>query len=329
MMVVYEQIDEEARRNIGGGNLMRLLAGVRGAKGELPDLAPYGDRDEDPIVAKVRVGQPLHDELVIDAHSHIAHDGAMGVHGCALAYNDIDGLMGTMDRLGVDITCVSTWGGISMGDSENNDVAIAAKERYPGRVIPYGSINPNYPELIEAELARIFEGELVTGFKPYPPRNQVALTDPRNEPMLQFCQAHQRHVLCHMGFNSPRSVTPDQVDELAAKYPGVSFLCAHAGQTWAMAEALVPVANRRANVFAEITYTAILYNFIEFFVREVNAEQLLFGSDCVMRDIAPQLGWVAWARLPLEQKRLIIGGNMARILRLPPERRAPISGGAR
>jgi len=324
MMAVYEQIDEEARRNIAGGNLLRLLGDVRGAQGEPPTLQPYGERREDPIVEKVRVGAPLSEEFVLDAHAHIAHPGCMGVSSVALAYNDIDGLIGTMDRLGIDITLPSTWSGITIGDPEGNDIVIAASDKYPDRVIPYGCINPNYPDDIPAEFARVFETGLVYGFKPYPPRQHVALTDPRNEPMLRFANDNQRPVLCHMGFSATGSVTPDQVDQLAGKYPGATFLMAHSGQSWAMADAVIPVARKHRNAIAEITYTAILYDFIEYFVRNVNAEQIVFGSDCVMRDAAPQLGWVAWARLPIDQKRLILGGNAARILRLPAERRKPI-----
>ena len=74
-------------------------------------------------------------------------------------------------------------------------------------------------------------------------------------------------------------------------------------------------------MFAEITYTAILYGFIEYFCEEVCAEQLLFGTDCVMRDVAPQLGWVAWARIPFEDKLNVLAHNMANILKIPAEER--------
>ena len=60
---------------------------------------------------------------------------------------------------------------------------------------------------------------------------------------------------------------------------------------------------------------------IEFLVREIGRERVLFGTDCVMRDAAPQLGWVAWARIPLDDKRMLLGGNMADIMGLPPEQR--------
>lgn len=327
MMTVYERLDDEARRAIAGGNLLRLLSEVRGAQGGPPKLLPYGERQDDPIVAQVRVGAPLRDEFIIDAHAHIAHDGAMGYFGCALPYNDADGLVGTMDRLGIDLAMPSTWSGIRLGDPASNDIVLAAARKYPHRLLPYGCANPSYPDIVAAEIERVFAPGLVHGFKPYPPGHQVALTDPRNRPLLELSHERQWPVLCHMGFNATGSVTPDQVDALAVQYPGATFLCGHAGQSWPMAEAVAAVAKKHRNVIAEITYTAILYGFVEFFVREVGAEQIVFGTDCVMRDAAPQLGWVAWARLAVEDKRLILGGNMARILRLPPERRVPVAAG--
>ncbi len=334
MMAVYEQLDEQARANIAGTNLLRLLCAVRGAQGDLPRLAPYSSEPaalgpepgaapelgRDPIVLRVRAGEPLTDELVIDAHAHIGHPGCMGVWEWAIASNDVDGLVGTMDRLGIDIACPSTWSGITTGDEAANEVALAAARKYPGRILPYACANPSYPDTIASELARMFATGLVSGFKPYPKWHHVPLTDPRNRPLLALCDRQRRPVLCHMYFTERDSVTPDQVDHLAPQYPGASFLCAHSGQSWEMARAVVGVVRRHPNVYAEITYPCPLYGMVAYLAREAGADRVLFGTDCVMQDAAPQLGWVAWARLPLEAKRLILGRNMARILGLGGER---------
>ncbi len=64
---------------------------------------------------------------------------------------------------------------------------------------------------------------------------------------------------------------------------------------------------------------------LEYLVREIGRDRVLFGTDCVMRDVAPQLGWAAWARIPLEDKRMVLGGNMADILSWPPERRQSVT----
>ena len=64
---------------------------------------------------------------------------------------------------------------------------------------------------------------------------------------------------------------------------------------------------------------------VEYLVRELGRDRVLFGTDCVMRDVAPQLGWAAWARIPLQDKRMVLGGNMADILSWPAERRASVT----
>lgn len=308
MMTCYEQISEQDRRSIAGENLRRLLLGVRGAQGPVPELKPAPEHaDDDVIVAKVRAGVPLHDEFILDAHAHLAHKGCMGVNQCALAYNDPDGLVGSMNRIGVDLACASSWSGITYAAPDANDMDLLGVEQYPGRLLAYGCLNPNYPAMYEAEFERLFLGGKVIGYKPYPPRQMVPITDPRHERALQWCEEHAAPVLLHAG-------PAEHAAELAPKYPHAKFLIAHAGSSWDLAEKTADAAKRFTNIYAEITYTAILYGFVEFFVSEVGAQQLLFGSDCVMRDIAPQLGWVAWARIPLPDKRRVLGQNMADIL---------------
>lgn len=318
MMACYEQISERDRRNIAGENLLRLLRGVQGAQGPAPfdgaqglrpELkAPREHPEDDPIVAAVRAGRPLTEEYVLDAHAHVAHPGCMGVNQCALAYNDPEGLVASMDRMGVDTACISSWSGITFGTPDANDMDLRGAELFPGRLLAWGCLNPNYPKLYDEEFERLFLGGKVIGYKPYPPRQQVPVIDPRHERALQWCEEHGAPVLLHAG-------PPDHVTQLAEKYPHAQFLIAHAGSTWDLAEKAAEAAKKFPNVYAEITYTAILYGFIEFFVREVGAQQLLFGSDCVMRDIAPQLGWVCWARIGVEEKRQVLGGNMKGVLR--------------
>jgi hypothetical protein len=321
MMAVYERLEPEERELIAHGNLERLLSaafggGADGAFGggdhrALPEHEPRAESD--PILDAVREGRPLTEEFVFDAHAHLAHDGCMGVGICALPYNDAAGLVGSMDRLGIDRALVSSWGGIALGDRDGNDVTLRAVERFPERLVAFGTLNPHYPELFEAEFERVFASDRVRGFKPYPPCQHYALDGERNRPLLAWANERAAPVLCHAGLGG-HCVTPEQLDKLGPEYPRASFLFAHVGQSYAVAEKCVDVCRRHPNVYCEITYTAITYGLIEYLVREIGAERVLFGTDCVMRDPAPQLGWVAWARISLEDKRKILGGNMRRLL---------------
>ncbi len=270
--------------------------------------------DDDPIVATMREGKPLADEFIFDAHGHIGHEGSMGIARMQLPWSDGDGLVGTMDRPGIDRGHVSTWSGITHGDPARNDIMLRAVERHPDRLLAFGTINPRYPEIAAEEMRRVFRNRRMVGYKPYPPRQQVPLTDIRHRPMLEWADEHAAPVLCHGGLSPANAITPDQLAHLAPMYPNAQFLLAHAGSSWNLAEALVGTCRQFRNVHAEITYTSILYGVVEYFVRELGRERTLFGSDCVMRDAAPQLGWAAWARIPLEDKRMVLGGNIARIL---------------
>lgn len=315
MMTCYEVLGEEERRNIAGGNLLRLLGEVRGAAGRpLPRwTAPPPHPEDDPIVAAVRRGQPLSGEFVLDSHNHLGHFGSQGIDLCSFPDNDGDGLVGTMDRLGVDLACPSSWAGITHATPEANDHTLAAAAKHPTRLLPYGSLNPSYPKLFEAEFERLFVPGRVIGYKPAPFRQVRPLTDPIHRRVYEWANALGKPVLCGDG---PLRLA--EVKALAPQYPGIPFLNAHTGSSYQFAEDTVAVMGQYPNVFAEITYTLIWYGMIEYLVRELGAQRVLYGSDCIMRDLAPQVGWVAWARIPLEDKRLILGRNMAQILKLPP-----------
>ena len=77
----------------------------------------------------------------------------------------------------------------------------------------------------------------------------------------------------------------------------------------------VEAALRNPNVMLEITQTNVTNRIIEYMVREAGAGRVLFGTDQPLRDPAPQLGWVAYARCSYEEKRKILGLNMRRIIK--------------
>ncbi len=325
MMVNYEQIGDEDRRKIAGGNILRLLGNVEGASGRpLPELkSPPEHPEDDPIVACVRAGKPLSEEFICDAHGHLGHQGSMGIWQAALPWQDADHMVESMDRIGIDVFCFSPYLGVQIGDAEANDISIAACEKYPDRFLAYGCVNPNYPELVEAELQRVFGRDDFIGYKPYPAAHGVPLDDPVHEPIMQWLNENERPLLGHGSMNKMGGLTPELAMTLAEKYPQAKFIIAHTGSSYPFAEAVIAAANKFPNIYAEITYTAILYDLIEMLCEEMPVAQVLYGSDAPMRDPVPQVGWVAWARIPYDQKQKVLGHNMADLLKMPPEARYP------
>jgi predicted TIM-barrel fold metal-dependent hydrolase len=298
--VDYAEIDEESRKLVAGGNLARLL--------KLEALpAPYPAREEEPVLAKVKRGEPLDDMLVIDAHAHWLPPGAVGA-GYAMPLGDPANMARRYKRMGIDKVCTADWLAI-FGDWERgNELNAATLAALPEMVVAYATLDPTEPGFEEQidywHLTRGFKG-----MKPYFPKYQIPLNDPRFDPWWHFGNEHHLFGLLHGSNNFVA-----EVRDLSARFPEVSWILAHSGASFGTARQYAQLANAAPNVFLEVTLTPVCHRVIELLVELAGADRVLFGTDSPMRDPIPQFGWVTYARLTHEQKRLVLGENMAQIL---------------
>ncbi|HRS95561.1 MAG TPA: amidohydrolase family protein, partial [Candidatus Latescibacteria bacterium] len=105
-----------------------------------------------------------------------------------------------------------------------------------------------------------------------------------------------------------------EVADISKRYPEISFLLAHSGGDYPTARERLPLVKERENVYLEITLTPVTYRIIEYMVKHVGAEKVLFGTDAPMRDPIPQFGWMCYSRCSEEELELMLGKNMERIL---------------
>ena len=158
------------------------------------------------------------------------------------------------------------------------------------------------------------------GMKPYP---QMALSyeDERFTPWWEFGNEHRLFALAHvLGADYTGGV--EGVGRLADRFPEMSWLIAHSGSTIAYAEEVAACIREHPNVYAEITYTWVPNRCVEFLVERAGEDNVVYGTDQPMRDPRPQMGWVAWADLPVEAKEKVLGLNFQRVLgrARPPSR---------
>ena len=71
------------------------------------------------------------------------------------------------------------------------------------------------------------------------------------------------------------------------------------------------------NIYLEICGSNLTRFEIEWMIAEVGADRVIFGTDMPWIDPRFTLGKVAYANLSDEQRRLVLGENMARLLRMP------------
>jgi predicted TIM-barrel fold metal-dependent hydrolase len=322
----YADIPDVERAKVAGGNLARLLHLQQMPGAWRPDIKPehevrgrrvfptqaFRESGSSGILRRVKEGKPLDDITIIDAHTHMVHDGGQGVGYIPMPQGDADNMVARNRRMGIDKFMTSSWVGIWADCEDGNRVVRRAIERYPDDVIGYATLDPNY--LDEKEFDRwlrvAYEEWGFKGMKPYNPRVAIPYNSERYDRWYKYGNEHRLICLLH----SSGGNFLNEVSDISERYPDISFLLAHTGGDFQTARERLPLARERDNVFLEITLTPVTYGVIEYMVNEVGAEKVVFGTDAPMRDPIPQFGWMCYSRCSDAELRLMLGENTERLL---------------
>ena len=314
--VDYVQVPMESKRRIAGGNLRRLL------RGQGPEQPAPSRRPDDPILADARGGRPL-SVPVIDAHCHALHEGGQTAGLSHIMYDgDAEGILEASGWCGIDRAAMMSWSGPVCTDAKDgNEIVWRAMQSLGRSVIGVAVIDPTHmsPAEIEEEISLRYVEQDFVGMKPYP-RMNLSYEDEAFMPWWSFGNRNRLYALVHVAGETGGLPA---IDRLADRFPGVSWIVAHAGMDWAFAEEVAECVRRHHNVYAEITYTSVTNGVIEFLVEAAGEDRVVFGSDQPMRDPRQQLGWVVWADLPAATRAKVLGGNFQRILDRVRRSRSP------
>jgi len=253
------------------------------------------------LTDKAKRGEKL-DCLVIDAHCHLGPWPNFPVHE-----GDAAGMVRVMDRIGIAVACVAAHAGIGPDFVLGNDLAHDASKRFPGRILPYICVNPNFDDGCLAEVERC----MALGMR------NLKVHSIHGKPY--DCDAYRKAyevanrlswvVLAHTWGKDA------QVFEgLAADYPRAKFLLAHSGV--ADFDLYVQLAKKRENIYLDLATSYVYYDLVEDFVRRAGAEKVLMGSDFPFICASQQIGKVLMARISEDDKLQILGLNAKRLFGL-------------
>jgi len=248
---------------------------------------------------------------VWDAHGHLK--GASGTPSQRIAR-----LLEYADRVGVDKVIVF------MGFSRlhdpppdqirrDNDELLEALRHGGGRVFGFVYLNPKHTDASLKEIDRCVRDGPMVGVKLWVAvRCREACLDPIAARAAELGAPVLQHTWTKVTGNLPAESTPDDLAQLAARHPNTSFIAAHTGGDW---EPGIRAIRRAKNVCAGLSGGDPTAGMVEMAVRELGAERVIYGSDFGGRSLASQLAKVYGAEVSDRAKRLILGGNVRRLLR--------------
>jgi uncharacterized protein len=258
----------------------------------------------DSLRAAILAGQPLPGEWVIDSHAHL------GVwFNFHIPPSSLDDYVRLMDRLGIQVSCVTGVPAIGPQTHRGNALVAEAVARFPQRFVAYCTVNPHRPEETTEELAH-WQMPLV---KFHPATHQYPMDGPGYEPALHFAERHRSTVLIHI-WQGDYNCEPERLGRLAEKYPAVNFIAGHSGGTEKGFHQCVELACQFANIYLDPTGSQIYAGSVETLVAGPGPDQVLLGTDMGFLDPRPQIGRIVFARLSEGIRRQILGQNMRRLL---------------
>ncbi len=206
--------------------------------------------------------------MIVDCHVNIwdpEHVRPRYVSGTSMARHGTIGTVADADTVyeamaGVDKAIIfSLRYHDSAGIDGNDEVTARAVAKYPDKFIGFAAVDPRRPDAMDL-LTHAVEDLKLKGVKFGSIYNGVSVLDPRMTPVYEYCVRHNLPLTLHMGTTfaegtSNRLGRPDDVEDIAQRYPDLKLILAHLAHPWM--EDCITICRRNPNVLTEIS--AIFY----------------------------------------------------------------------
>ena len=249
----------------------------------------------------------------IDVHSHVFHMDDPDDES-----RSADHLVETGDLLGITEFWTFSIIPFRMGDPDevraHNDTTLRAMARHPNRIRGMCFVIPGHYQAALDEIDRCLDAGMI-GVKLY---HQYTMSDPVQWPVIEKCIDRGVPILMHAGYlpnpehlsEQPLISNGAHFAEAGKRYPEAMLIHAHigGGGDW---EWTVRAMRDAPNVYADASGSNLDDGQVEFAVRELGAERVLFGTDGTMTGC---VGKVLDADISEQDRELIFFGNAKRIL---------------
>ena len=193
------------------------------------------------------------------------------------------------------------------------------KDRLSGRT----PIDPGFPDESCAKIEKWIRNGPCIGIKYQGSKiNGVTCSHRNNDPIVRLALELGVHIYVHTwlqvggtprlpgGGNGPSESTPMDLARLAQRFPQASLICGHSGGDWELG---VRAIRACPNVLLEFAGSDPHSGMVDYAIRELGVDRLVWGGHGPGRSYATELGKVLDADVSKADRMKILGGNLRRI----------------
>ncbi len=234
---------------------------------------------------------------------------------CGDCRGTADDLLLRCDEAGIEACVVHSVATKPEQVDKINDFLAAISAAHPGRLIPFGTVHqdtPNMEEVVDGLYARGF-----LGIKLHPDIQKVALNDPRLLRLFAACRG-KLMVLFHAGDDRYSFSNPAEIIPVLEAFPDVTFIGAHLCGYHVWNDAVPVMARRFDNLYVDCSSSSFAMGTEKFreYIEAYGYDRVLFGSDYPMWDPRIESRILESLELPRQALEDIFWNNAARLLGL-------------
>lgn len=248
---------------------------------------------------------------IIDVHSHIGTTITSGVG------QDADTWLRRMDAAGIDQAIVSVAaGGLQaegLADTRraNDAIAEAVRQRPDRFPIGLAGIEVRHGEAGHDEVRRAINDLGLKGLVFHATFEGFTVDSPAFHAVLGALKQSRALILLH---STPDGrANPNAIAKVAEKFPDLTFLMGHPVFSEDQRAQAAAQVKEHANMLIDLAYQDDPKT-CEFFVREVGADRVLYGSDAPYFEPAKVIASIEAADISAVDKDKVLGGNAARLI---------------
>ena len=247
--------------------------------------------------------------MIIDGHAHIGSS----VKFYPIKTRTVEKTIDAMDKACVEKMVVSHIESISYDVIAGNQRLKNDIEKFPGRFIPFFSVNPRYEEQAVAEIEKCAGDWGWRGLKLHPEFQTYQANCIKVKRLIEQAAEYNCVVLYHSGDNFVGSYSPPSlIADVAKDFPDTVIVMGHMGVSeWPEA---IEVARTYKNIILDTTSCIINYGVVEYAVKHIGKERVIWGSDFPLYPFELGICKITDSELDKESKELILGKNIQRIM---------------